>query len=180
MKMTALDRILLLVTGLLAAYQVAVGVNGLSTLPMIAYSTSFGVLLVAGLLLIILGFDILDSPVVVIVATIIPLALALGLVWQYLAALRTLYLVFTIIGFFAVLLTRSISIESRLPTFVSGLCAWYCRVDDLPPADPACPARGDAACLRAGRGGWCADWRRRPAAVLLEGGQTCPFGRADL
>jgi hypothetical protein len=121
MKMTALDRILLLVTGLLAAYQVAVGVNGLSTLPMIAYSTSFGVLLVAGLLLIILGFDILDSPVVVIVATIIPLALALGLVWQYLAALRTLYLVFTIIGFFAVLLTRSISIESRLPTFVLAI-----------------------------------------------------------
>lgn len=118
MKITALDRILLLVTGLLAAYQVAVGVDGLSPLPMIAYSTSFGVLLVAGLLLIILGFDILDSPVVVIVSTIIPLALALGLVWQHQAALRIFYLVFAILGFFAVLLTRSISIESRLPTFV--------------------------------------------------------------
>ena len=45
MKMTSLDRILLLLTGLLAAYQVAVGIDGLSTLPIIAYTIAFGVLL---------------------------------------------------------------------------------------------------------------------------------------
>lgn len=116
MKMTPLDRILLLLTGLLAAYQVAVGIDGFSTLPIIAYTIAFGVLLVAGLLLIILGFDVLDSPVVVIVSTIIPLSLSLGLVWQHLASFGTLYLVFTIIGFAAVIVTRSIPMKNKLST----------------------------------------------------------------
>jgi len=61
MKMTILDRILLLLTGLLAAYQIVIGIDKLSTLPIIAYTIAFGVLLVAGLLLIILGFEVLDS-----------------------------------------------------------------------------------------------------------------------
>jgi hypothetical protein len=116
MKMTILDRILILITGLLAAYQIVVGVDQLTTVPIIAYTTAFGVLLVAGLLLIILGFDVLDSPVVVIVSTIIPLALSLGLVWEHLASYRTLYLVFTIIGFLAVTLTRTITMQNKLPT----------------------------------------------------------------
>jgi hypothetical protein len=116
MKMTVLDRILLLLTGLLAAYQIVVGIDQLSTVPIIAYTIAFGVLLVAGLLLIILGFDVLDSPVVVIVSTIIPLALSLGLVWEHLASLRALYLIFTIIGFLAVSLTRAIPMQNKLPT----------------------------------------------------------------
>jgi len=116
MKMTALDRVLLLITGLLAAYQIVVGIDQLSTAPIIAYTIAFGVLLVAGLLLIILGFDVLDSPVVVIVSTIIPLALSLGLVWEHLASFRTLYLIFTIVGFLAVALTRTIPMKNKLPT----------------------------------------------------------------
>ncbi len=111
--MTALDRILLLLTGLLAAYQIVVGIDQLSTAPIIAYTIAFGVLLVAGLLLIILGFDVLDSPVVVIVSTIIPLALSLGLVWEHLAVYRTLYLILTIGGFLAVTLTRTTSMQNR-------------------------------------------------------------------
>jgi len=116
MKMTALDRVLLLLTGWLAAYQIVVGIDQLSTAPIIAYTIAFGVLLVAGLLLIILGFDVLDAPVVVIVSTIIPLALSLGLVWEHLASLRALYLIFTIIGFLAVSLTRAIPMKNKLPT----------------------------------------------------------------
>jgi len=118
MKMTPLDRILLLLTGILAAYQVAVGINGLGEVPIIAYTIGFGVLLVAGLLLIILGFEVLDSPIVVIVSTIIPLAVSLGLVWDLLASWRTPYLVFAILGFLAVLTTRTIPIKSKLPTIV--------------------------------------------------------------
>jgi hypothetical protein len=118
MKMTSLDRILLFLTGILAAYQVAVGVNGLGEGPIIAYTVGFGVLLVAGLLLIILGFEALDSPVVVIVSTVIPLAIALGLVWEHLASFRTSYLVFVIVGFLAVTLTRSIPISGKIPTLV--------------------------------------------------------------
>ena len=116
MKMTTLDRVLLLITGLLAAYQIVVGIDQLSTAPIIAYTIAFGVLLVAGLLLIILGFDVLDSPVVVIVSTIIPLALSLGLVWEHLASYRILYLIFTISGFLAVSLTRAIPMKNKIST----------------------------------------------------------------
>lgn len=116
MKMSMLDRTLLLVTGLLAAYQIVVGINDLSTAPIIAYTIAFGVLLVAGLLLIILGFDVLDAPVVVIVSTVIPLALSLGLVWEHLSAFRTPYLVFAILGFLAVVVTRATPMQNKLPT----------------------------------------------------------------
>lgn len=118
MKMSPLDRVLLLLTGILAAYQVAVGIDGFDTLPIIAYTIGFGVLLIAILLIFILGFDVLDSPIVVIVATIIPLALSLGLVWQRLASFRTPYLLFAIIGFLAVTFTRSIPMQNKFPVFV--------------------------------------------------------------
>jgi hypothetical protein len=118
MKMTILDRILLLLTGLLAGYQIVVGIDKLSTLPIIAYTIAFGVLLVAGLLLIILGFDVLDSPVVVIISTVIPLSLSLGLVWEHLAAYRTFYMVIAIVGFLAIVITRSVPMKNRLPVIV--------------------------------------------------------------
>lgn len=118
MKISALDRVLLLLTGILAAYQVAVGIDGFSTLPIIAYTIAFGVLLVAGLLLIILGFDVLDSPIVVIVSTIIPLSLSLGLVWQHLVSYQTLYLIFSVIGFTAIVITRSFPMPGKPSTIV--------------------------------------------------------------
>ena len=89
MKLNPRDRAFLFGTVLLSAYQIVVGINDLSAGPILAYSVAFGVLLVAALMLIILGLDGLDSPVVSVVSTIIPLALATGLVWQYLPALRT-------------------------------------------------------------------------------------------
>jgi hypothetical protein len=113
MRMSNTDRILLLLMGLLAAYQIVVGIDQMDSVPIIAYTIAFGVLLVAGLLLVILGFDALDSPVVVVVSTIIPLSLATGLVWQHLAPFRTPYLLFAISGFAAVTLTRSIPMPQR-------------------------------------------------------------------
>ena len=118
MKMSVLDRLLLLVTGFLAAWQIAVGIDRLGTLPIVAYTVGFGVLLVAGLLLIILGFDALDSPIVVIISTVIPLSLSLGLVWEHLAAYRSLYLVFVLLGFLAIVITRSIPMKNKLPVLV--------------------------------------------------------------
>lgn len=121
MKMSVLDRILLLITGLLAAYQIVVGIDQMDSVSITAYTIAFGVLLVAGLLLIILGFDALDSPIVVIISTIIPLTLATGLVWQHIASLRTPYLLFAIIGFAAVTLTRSIPMQNKLPVVTIAL-----------------------------------------------------------
>jgi len=105
-KISVLDRILLLITGLLAAYQIVVGTGATETLAVVAYTLAFGVLLVAGLLIIILGFGILDSPLVVIVSTIIPLSLSLGLVTQYLPRWKTLYIIFVVVGFLLVVYSR--------------------------------------------------------------------------
>ncbi len=121
MKMSILDRILLLITGLLAAYEIVVGIDKMGNTPIIAYTIAFGVLLVAGLLLIILGFEVLDSPIVVIVSTIIPLCLATGLVWQHIASIRIPYLIFAIVGFAAVILTRSIAMRNKVPVIVLAL-----------------------------------------------------------
>jgi len=120
-KITILDRILLLLTGLLAAYQIAVGIDNLSTLPIVAYSIGFGVILVAGLLLIILGFDVLDSPLVVIASTIIPLSLSLGLVWEHLPSWRMPYLVFAMLGFLVILITRLTPLKNKLPVIVLAI-----------------------------------------------------------
>ena len=43
MKISPLDRVLLLITGILAAYQVAVGIDGFDTVPIIAYTIAFGI-----------------------------------------------------------------------------------------------------------------------------------------
>lgn len=121
MKMSPLARVLLLLTGILAAYEIAVGIEGFDTIAIIAYTVGFGVLLVASILLIIWGYEILDAPAVVIISTIIPLNLATGLAWQYLASLRTPYLVFAIGGFLAVALTRVRPAPGRVPTIVLAI-----------------------------------------------------------
>lgn len=105
-RISTLDRLILLLTAVSAAYQVVKGIEGLDTFTIACYTVAFGVILFAALLLLILGLEILDSPLVVIVSTIIPLSLSLGLVSQFLPDYTTLYLVFTFIGFTAVVLTR--------------------------------------------------------------------------
>ncbi|MBE9524329.1 MAG: hypothetical protein IMY76_04465 [Chloroflexi bacterium] len=105
-KISVLDRILLLITGLLAAYQIVIGVNNAGGLATAAYTIAFGVLLVAGLLIIILGFEILDSPLVVIISTIIPLSLSSALISQYIPSRQTAYLIFAILGFLLIVITR--------------------------------------------------------------------------
>lgn len=105
-SISILDRFLLSITALLASYQIAVGVDGLDPSAIICYTIAFGILLVACLVLIILGFEILDSPIIVIISTIIPLSLSLGLVWEYLINFRIIYLVFTLFGLLAVIITR--------------------------------------------------------------------------
>jgi hypothetical protein len=120
-KLGGVDRILLLVTCCLAAWQVAVGINDAETLPMIIYTISFGVLLVACLLLSILGFDVLESRVVVIVSTIIPLSLSLGLIWEYLPSLQAGYLAFVVIGLLSVTFTRLFPLRNKLPVLLLAI-----------------------------------------------------------
>ena len=114
-KISVLDRILLLFTGLLAAYQI-IAMDGIAGLAAWSYTIAFGVLLVAGLLIIILGFEVLASPWVVIVSTIIPLSLSLGLITEYLPGWTTPYLIFVMVGFLAVVATR-LTTMGELATF---------------------------------------------------------------
>ncbi len=116
-KISVLDRILLLLTGLLAAYQISFGINELNPLPTWSYTVGFGVLLVAGLLLIILGFEGLESQVVVIVSTLIPLSISLGLVAEHLPQYKYPYLVFAVLGFAAIAITRYAA-ENKTATIV--------------------------------------------------------------
>jgi len=105
-RITPLDRIALLLTCLIAAYQVVVGVEGLPGLATWAYATSFGVLLIAGLLMIINGFEVLDSPLVVIIAAIIPLGLSLGMMVEEFQAWSGGYTIFVVLGLLSILLSR--------------------------------------------------------------------------
>ena len=76
--MTILDRIVLLVTGLVALYlawRFYTRYSKSKKLHDVYYMLGFGVLLVSGLLLIFLGYDILASPYVLTVASLIPLGI---------------------------------------------------------------------------------------------------------
>lgn len=107
LKTTIVDRLLLLFAGVLAAYQIAVGIDGLSAFPTVAFSIAYGVILVAGLLIIILGKEILDSPMVVVISTLIPVNLAVGLIWQYFPSIAVFYLGFMLLGLFFIIITRA-------------------------------------------------------------------------
>jgi hypothetical protein len=115
------DRMLLLLTGLLASYQIVVGIDHMGAGPICAYTVAFGVLLVAGLLLILLGYEVLNSPIVVIAATLIPLSLSTGLVWQYFPNWRNDYLIFAGVGLVGIILTRSLPMPERLPVLFLAL-----------------------------------------------------------
>ncbi len=62
----------------------------------------FLVLLVSGLLLIFLGLDILASPYVLTVASLIPLGISMGIAEQYFPAWKKAFKWFALIGFLAI------------------------------------------------------------------------------
>ncbi|NPA30776.1 MAG: hypothetical protein GXO37_02100 [Chloroflexi bacterium] len=100
--MTWLDRLFLLLTGLVALYALSRFYQAYNRTPKtayLAYMLSFLVLLVAGVLLIAFGYSLLASPWVVVVTTLIPLGLATGLVYEFKPQWAKAYLAFAVIGF---------------------------------------------------------------------------------
>lgn len=107
--MTWLDRILLVVVGLVVIYllwRLFTHFQKTKAKQDIYYLISFAVLLVAGLLLIFFGYDALNSPYVVIVGVLIPAGLSLGLAAQFYPKYETPYLVFVLVGLLAIAITR--------------------------------------------------------------------------
>jgi len=105
------NRLLLLFTSLLAGYQIAVGMEGLSLLAMSLYTLAFGILLVTALLVLILGFEAFDSNVLVILSTIIPLSFAAGLVGQSLPAYQWAFLGMAAFSLTVLLALRSLPVK---------------------------------------------------------------------
>lgn len=102
------DIIFLLLTGLIAAYlcwyfyqryQLHKALHNLY------YLMGFAVLLISGLLLIIFGMDILASPYVLTVASLIPLGISMGLAEEYFPKWKTYFKWFAALGFLAIAVT---------------------------------------------------------------------------
>ena len=120
------DRITLLLTGLVAIYLLWRFYGHYREKKSIAdiwYMVAFGVLLVAGLLLIAFTYDALDNALVVIVSYLIPAGISLGLVTQFYPQYGRWYLVFVILGLILIGVTRLFEMETMgkivLPIFHS-------------------------------------------------------------
>lgn len=106
MKMPIVNRLILVAAGHLAGYQIVSGIDGYDAWTTLYYTIAFGVLVLACLLLIIFGYDILKNVMVVVIATLIPLSLSMGIISSYLPEFRAAYFVFVVAGFFLILITR--------------------------------------------------------------------------
>ena len=125
--MNWLDRITLLLTGLVAIYllwRLYGHYREKKSIADIWYMVAFGVLLVAGLLLIAFTYDALDNPLVVIVSYLIPAGISLGLVTQFYPQYGRGYLLFVVLGLILISVTRLFEIETLgkivLPIFHSA------------------------------------------------------------
>lgn len=106
--MTVLDRLILLATGLVAVYLIWRFYTRYSKgkgLHDVYYILGFAVLLVSGVLLIFFGWDLLASPYVLTVATLIPLSISMGLMNQYCKQYKKIYAWFALVGLLAIAIT---------------------------------------------------------------------------
>ncbi|MEN8191954.1 MAG: hypothetical protein ABFS12_04000 [Bacteroidota bacterium] len=107
-KVSILNRIIFLLTGHMAGYQIIFGMDDYSNLTTTLYTISFGVLLLACLILLLMGFEIMENDYVAVIAAIIPITLSLGLVtdkFEYF----TLYTILISTGFLVAVLLRFFS-----------------------------------------------------------------------
>ncbi len=125
-----LDKIFLLLTGLLAAYLCWYfyrRYNMNKALHNLYYLMGFAVLLVSGLLLIFLGLDILASPYVLTVASLIPLGISMGIVEEYFPSWKKYFKWFALLGFLAIAISSIAGMDTlkkiAVPLFhgVAGL-----------------------------------------------------------
>ncbi|MCD6090907.1 MAG: hypothetical protein J7J72_05365 [Bacteroidales bacterium] len=134
METTLLDQVILLITGLTAVYLIyrfiqANKDTAEQTKYYYHYIVSFAVLFVAGVLIILFDFAILARPEIKIVATLIPFALATGLICQFYEKYAKPYVLFLMLGFILVILQNYGVIETKLiyPIFhsIAGLTIFF-------------------------------------------------------
>jgi hypothetical protein len=101
---TLLDIVLLLATGLTAVYLVWRFWQRKEVYDWY-YIMGFAVLFVSGVLLIFLGYDILGTPFVLTVASLIPLGISMGIAEQYFPTWKKPFKWFATVGFLAIAIT---------------------------------------------------------------------------
>ena len=114
MNLFTLDNLFLLLTGLTAIYLIWRFYTRWSKekqLYDVYYIMAFLVLLVSGLLLIFLGLDILASPYVLTVASLIPLGISMGIVEQYFPKYKKAFKWFALVGFLAIAISAIFGID---------------------------------------------------------------------
>ncbi len=112
--MNLFDRIVLLLTGLVAIYllwRFYMRYSKRKTLYDLYYMLGFLVLLTSCLLLIFLGYDILASPYLLTVASLIPLGISLGIVEEYFPSWKRAFKWFALIGFLSIAITSIVGSE---------------------------------------------------------------------
>ncbi len=105
-KVSILDRLFLLLTIILASYKIVKGMNSYDDISIAFFTVGFGVIVIASLIIFILDFEILSNKLVVVAATLIPLSISLALVEAFLKKYFTIYLIFVIFIFLAIILFR--------------------------------------------------------------------------
>jgi hypothetical protein len=105
MNLFSIANLFLLLTGLAAIYLLVLFGGRYSKnqeLFDVYYLMGFAVLLVSGLLLIFLGLGILGTPLVLTVATLIPLGISLGIANQFFPSWKKAFAWFALVGFLAI------------------------------------------------------------------------------
>jgi len=105
-KVSFLNRAIVILVGHIAGYKVVNGMEPYSELTTLYYTIGFGTIVLVALLMMMFGLKVLMNDWVMIMTAFIPVGLSLGLVNQFLPSINYLYLVISIVGIIAVILTR--------------------------------------------------------------------------
>ena len=143
-KNNIINKIILLAVVLLASFMVVQGGKTSQSLALAAYTVGFGILVVAGIIMMILGYEALDSRILVVLAALIPLGISLGMVSQFISDLKLIYSLFCAVGIIAIAVSRwrsNIRVAAFVLAFfhgISGLVIFllpiYLQFSDAVPA----------------------------------------------
>jgi len=108
-EITKSNKIILFFTSILAGYEIVSGIEGYPSHVIILLTISFGILLLTSLLLIFLGFGILEQPAVVVIASVLPLGISSAVVAINFSDMFVSYLLISLVGFLTIILSRFVS-----------------------------------------------------------------------
>ena len=106
MNQAIINRIVFLITGIIAGSKIISGMDTYSDLTTFYFTVAFGVLLLACLLLLLMGFEIMENNFVAIVAALIPISLSLGMINNRLSEYHLIYAIIIGIAFLIAIYLR--------------------------------------------------------------------------